>query len=467
MNFGMSVPRAKAISTRRRWLTANRSSRRPSCQSGPSSVVKSVNLTFLTVLDGQSMLHWGMPAPSNPFAPAPGATPPALVGREAELVAIDDALDRAERRSQPTPMAFVGLRGLGKTVLLHRIAHDSAKTALHLAVEAEPGATLAASFREAMHLLRERDKPLRIRLGDALDAALRHIPLPSYDLPGEMGSVSLRKPESDAHPEEAPLGRALMTFNRAAHDIHKFLAITIDEVQDADIASLRTVIARVNQTAGTNQPILFACAGLPQSREILRKLRTYTTRWDIFDLEFLTRAECVEAIRGPLDTARVAIDDRAIDLLAQEAAGYPFFVQKYASAVWNKHRGSKITYEDVIATVPGVRRLVEKTLYGSAFSGLTPREIVVALALAELGPGAHAIGVLARSLGTTSDALGSIRTNLIKKDILFVPAAGSIQFRMPLADRYVLEHRNTLEAPEVVAYRNALTAPKRDLGLSR
>lgn len=393
----------------------------------------------------------------NPFQPAPGATPPALVGRDAELVAIQDALDRAQRSSNPTPIVFIGLRGLGKTVLLHRIANQSKKSALHLSVEAEPGVPLAASIREAMHLLRERDKSLKKRLGDAFDVALRHIPLPSFELPGSAGSVSLRAPESDAKPEELPLGQALMTFNTAAHDVKKFLVITIDEVQDADVGSLRTIVARVNQSAGTNMPILFACAGLPQSRDILRQLRTYTTRWDIFDLDFLTRAECVEAIRKPITDVGVAIEDAAIDMLVQESAGYPFFIQKYASAVWSKHRGGKISLRDAETTVPGVRKLVEKTLYGSAFASLTPREIAVALAVADLGPGAHALRDVARSLGTTSDALGSIRSNLIRKDILFVPSSGNVQFRMPLADRYVLEHRDTLETKDVIAFRGGLT----------
>lgn len=397
---------------------------------------------------------------ANPFQPAPGATPPALVGRDGELVAIGDALDRVQRSRNPTPLAFIGLRGLGKTVLLHRIVNDSIKSALHLTVEAEPGVPLASSLREAMHLLRERDKPLKKRLGDAFDVAMRHIPLLSFELPGSAGSVSLRAPENDPKPEELPLGQALMTFNTAAHDVKKFLVITIDEVQDADVASLRTVVARVNESAGTKVPILFACAGLPQSRDILRELRTYTTRWDIFDLDFLTRAESVAAIRKPLTDVGVAIADAAIDMLVQESAGYPFFVQKYASAVWNKHRNGKISLRDVETTVPGVRKLAEKTLYGSAFAGLTPREIAFALAVADLGPGAHALGDVAKSLGTTSDNLGSIRSNLIRKDILFVPSSGNVQFRMPLADRYVLEHRDELETKEVYAFRRGLTQPK-------
>ena len=155
-----------------------------------------------------------------------------------------------------------------------------------------------------MQLLRERDKPLKKRLGDAFAVALRLIPLPTFQLPGAAGSVSLHAPESEPKPEELPPGQALMTFNTAAHDAIKFLVIIVDEVQDADVASLRTVVARVDHTVGMHVPILLACAGLPQSRDILRTLRTYTTRLDIFDLEFLTRAECVEAIRKPLTKVR-------------------------------------------------------------------------------------------------------------------------------------------------------------------
>ena len=71
--------------------------------------------------------------------------------------------------------------------------------------------------------------------------------------------------------------------------------------------------------------------------------------------------------------------------------------------MWNKHLGGTITLRDAETTVPGVRKLVEKTLYGSAFATRTAREITVALAVADLGPGAHALGDGARNLSTTSD----------------------------------------------------------------
>jgi hypothetical protein len=39
-----------------------------------------------------------------------------------------------------------------------------------------------------------------------------------------------------------------------------------------------------------------------------------------------------------------------------------------------------------------------------------------------------------------ASAISSIRTNLIKKGIVFSPSSGKIAFRIPLADRYIRTH---------------------------
>ena len=388
---------------------------------------------------------------ANPFQPAPGATPPTLVGRGAELSAIRDALDRAVGGGRPTPLAFFGLRGLGKTVLLHRIVADSARNAVHLDIEVEPGISLAASFREAIDLVRERDKPIKSRLGDAFDAVVRHVPMPSYELPGEMGSLTLAR-ENDA-PVEAPLGRALAMFHRAVGDAGKYLVITVDEVQDADLASLRTVVARVNQSVSASRPIVFACAGLPQARTTLRALRTYTTRWDQFDLTFLARA------RASKQFARRSRRCASRSTIARSTSS-----SRSAPVIRTSFRNSRAPHgtsivvrplprPDVAAIVPGVRSAIERTFYGDAFAALTVRETAVALALADLGPGPHALKKIAERLDTRSDALGSVRSNLLRKELVFVPMPGTLQFRMPLADRYAREHRAELETSEVAAYR--------------
>ena len=73
--------------------------------------------------------------------------------------------------------------------------------------------------------------------------------------------------------------------------------------------------------------------------------------------------------------------------------------------------------------------------------------------MAELGAGPHTVAEIAQSLGATSETVSSIRNQLLKKDVVYVPSPGLVEFRMPLTERYVEQHRAEL------ARRAALAAP--------
>jgi hypothetical protein len=395
------------------------------------------------------------PAGRNPFQPAPGATPPAIVGREAELASIDDGAGRVARGSAPLPLAFVGLRGLGKTVLLNAVA-DRTAGGVHLRVEVERGVRVATSIHRAIRGLQDSLVPISSKFGKAIETALRFIPL-SYEPPGDIGEFKLGAGE-EAKPERLPVGRAISVLNDEAVRAKKYLTITLDEVHEADLEGLRSVIATVHQSAQTEKPIFFACAGLPETSELLDELPTYVKRWDTFELAFLSRAESIEGVRLPLREAGVTIEDRALDLLVEQAAGYPFFLQRYASAAWNRHSGKHLTLADVEATLGPVRALVEKTFYADEFRRLSPRERLFCKVLADLGPGAQELGRVANELGVKSSEISSIRGSLIKKGTVFVPSSGDIQFRMPLADRYVREHPELFDDEQIRRYRAALAS---------
>ena len=387
----------------------------------------------------------------NPFQPAPGASPPVLVGRAAEVASIEDACERVARSSAPTPLVFLGLRGLGKTVLLNEVRARTGD-GIQLRLEIGKGVPLATSIHTAVASLKRRIEPGSRRFTKSIESVLRNVPLPSFELPHEMGAVAFTPPPEETEPETLPVGRAIAELADAVGTIERYLVITIDEVQNTDISAFQALVAVVHQSAGTKNPILLASAGLPEAAGVLDKLHTYSKRWDRFELEFLTRAEMVEAIRVPLQHAGVTIADDALDLLVSEAAGYPYFVQKYASTVWNKHRGKKITLADIDAALPGVRAMVEKTYYADEFRDLSPRERLFCKILAAFGPGSHALGKIADELGVKSSAISSIRGNLIKKGIVFAPSAGAIAFRMPLADRYVRDHASFFFDPRAQEY---------------
>jgi len=61
----------------------------------------------------------------NPHAPGAGIPPPELAGRDALIEEASIALDRIRKGLAAKGMLMVGLRGVGKTVLLNRICDDA------------------------------------------------------------------------------------------------------------------------------------------------------------------------------------------------------------------------------------------------------------------------------------------------------------------------------------------------------
>lgn len=55
----------------------------------------------------------------NPFSPGAGVRPPELAGRESIIDAAILALERIRRGRQEKSQMLLGLRGVGKTVLLN------------------------------------------------------------------------------------------------------------------------------------------------------------------------------------------------------------------------------------------------------------------------------------------------------------------------------------------------------------
>jgi hypothetical protein len=126
-------------------------------------------------------------------------------------------------------------------------------------------------------------------------------------------------------------------------------------------------------------------------------------------------------------------------------AGYPFFVQELGAAAWATRDGDAIAYERVRSIVPGVRRLIDESLYEPAIDRLTGPELAYAFALAALGPGPQRVGDIAASLGKTSASANWLRNQLIKKDVIYSPAGRS---RLASGFRRCLRHDD--EAPSAV-----------------
>jgi type II secretory pathway predicted ATPase ExeA len=391
----------------------------------------------------------------NPFHPAPGALPGRILGRETELAAIREAIRRAGIRQSPTPAVIVGQRGMGKTVLLRYLRELAGDTALAVPL---PNRSLGSRLREKVDQLLASVEPLPDRAGKILRAAIRTLPKVSYELPHDGGAVALEHADDVDAPavDHDSLIAMLTALRAAARAAHRFLAITIDEIQDSDLASIEVLATFVHESAQGETPVLLAVAGLNETRELMDKLRTYVHRWNTFELRLLTFEETLEAIRDPIVAEKTRIDEDALYLLARESGGYPYFIQAYGSASWEAHRGRTIALTDVENALPAVRSRNEMSFYIRPLSRLSPREMLLALTLARLGPGVHDVGELARELGVKTPDISSTRGALVKKHIVSSPMPGKIEFRIPFTDRFLRDRAADFETPEVERSREDL-----------
>lgn len=77
-----------------------------------------------------------MDAVRNPFAPGAGNPPPELAGRADVLERAETTLKRIAQRKPVQAPIMVGLRGVGKTVLLNRI-REMAESEGYLTIDVE------------------------------------------------------------------------------------------------------------------------------------------------------------------------------------------------------------------------------------------------------------------------------------------------------------------------------------------
>jgi hypothetical protein len=366
---------------------------------------------------------------NNPYRPQPGGDPPLLVGRDAEVQSVETILAAAREGGPMRPPVFIGLRGMGKTALLRRcmaIARDDG--AVVVGIEASAATPMAGALAEGISEAK-RHVSLTARFRDAVEGMRRVLPSAAFELPNDMGKIELDLRGTEDIP---PLRRALEELNDAVRTRGGYLVLAVDEIQEADLDDLRELVMFVHATAGTNRPVVFLGAGLTNSPAHLHAARTYTERWRYPRLDRVGPDETKAAIAVPAAARGVSFTSAALELLAAETAGYPFFIQEYASVVWSFTNGPTIERADVEGRIAAIRSELDAQFYAPRFARLTDRECAYAIALAHLGEGPHPVNAIAGFFGARSSDLSSIRNQLIKKELIFASSPGVVEFRMPL-----------------------------------
>jgi len=377
----------------------------------------------------------------NPFSPGAGATPPELAGRDEILNAARITLHRIRSGRPEKSQMLLGLRGVGKTVLLNKISELAEEIGyLIVQIEAPEGQRLAQYLAPALKgaLVRlSRTERAKEYAGRAM-AALRGFASAFKVSIGEV-EVAVTEPQTaDSGNLEVDLPELLLATGQAAKAAGNSVAILVDEVQYLSEEDLRGLIVALHRIAQKGLPVVLFGAGLPQVAALAGEAKSYAERlFDYPEVGPLTHEAAESAVREPVLDEDVDITADALQRIVSVTQGYPYFLQEWGKHTWNTAPGSPIEANDVEAATEAATEALDKNFFRVRFDRLTPREQDYLRAMAELGAGPHRSGAIAEKLGATVENVGPLRSGLIRKGMIWSPAHGDTAFTVPMFDEFM------------------------------
>ncbi len=380
----------------------------------------------------------------NPFAPGAGTPPPELAGREDLCEIVRVAIERVRLCLPTKSILMVGLRGVGKTVLLDRMRDDAEAAGIQtMRIEAPEGRSLPALLAPEMRLAllrlsrNSQAKALAQRALQGLAGFAKALKVKYADI--EVGFDFDPEPGlADNGDLEHDLQALIEAVGTAAQKAGTALVIFIDELQYVQEAELAALITALHRAAQRRLPMALVGAGLPQLRGRMGQAKSYAERlFDFPEIGPLEPSAATVAISKPLAVHHVNVNEDALGRIVEETQGYPYFLQEWGKHAWDMAAASPITLDDVErASVLAVAAL-DESFFRVRFDRLTPVEKRYLRAMAELGPGPHRSGDIAEKMDRKVTALGPTRNQLIAKGMIWSPSHGDTAFTVPLFDEFM------------------------------
>ncbi len=384
----------------------------------------------------------------NPYRPGAATPPLFLAGRDPELRRFRRVLQAAPEL--PANLRLVGLRGVGKSVLLREFESIAVSEGwLAARVQLEPRhnsedalAGLVISMCDRIKAKASRVQRLRDAAGAVVAGVRSAFTVTIEDITFSMAGdsspgVSLTESLLDAATVTVESGRA-------------GVAILLDEAQvlfDERARNgehpLSMLVAAINGLQEQQVPIALVLCGLPTLRSNLQRARTYSER--------MFRGESIGALHGnpgpardafvkPLEKTSVDVSDGLVDRVLSEVEGYPFFIQLWGAELWDAAMdagSSTLTIHLLEAIEPDIYGRLDEEFYTGRVDTLTPSEQDLLLSTAACSypplrsPDVQAVSH--KSVGNINVLMG----RLVDQGVLFRVQKGQYEYTAPKFHDYL------------------------------
>ncbi|GAA3609392.1 ATP-binding protein [Kineosporia mesophila] len=396
----------------------------------------------------------------NPYAPGAGQRPPELAGRDAELESFDVVLERISRGRPERSLVLLGLRGVGKTVLLNALRSAAVRRRWGTGkLEARPDTPLrrplAAALHQAVRELSPANKDdtnhvLGILKSFAMKepappakgrTALRDRWQPGIDVPAVTG-------RADSGDIEIDLVELFSDIAGVAAGAGRGIAVFIDEMQDLLPEDVSALCAACHELGQQGLPLVVVGAGLPHIPAVLSASKSYSERlFKYVRIDRLDPQAAAQALRPPAQEEGADFTEEALAQMYEVTAGYPYFIQAYGKVTWDVAPRTPITVDDVKVAAPEAEAELAVGFFGSRYERATPSEREYLRAMAEvsadlpsslsMGDAGVATSEIALLLGRKPQSLSPARDSLIKKGLIYSGERGRISFTVPHFGRYL------------------------------
>ncbi len=339
---------------------------------------------------------------------------------------------------------LVGLRGVGKTVLLNEIerravlggystAFAEARDDLPLPsmllphirqilLSLDAGERVSAKVKRSLRVLRSFVGGLKLKMGE-IELGL--------DIDPEKGSA-------DSGDLAVDLTTLFVSLGEAAADRGTAVAIIIDELQYVLDEELSALIMAVHRVAQRQLPVIVVGAGLPQLVGNAGRSKSYAERLFLFpEVGALNETQARKALAEPARRAGVEFSAAALTEVVRITQGYPYFLQEWGYCVWNLARTSPIEADVARQAGREATARLDANFFRVRYDRLTPREKDYLRALAELGDEPKRTGEIAKLLGSESYRVATLRDGLLRKGMIYSPQHGETAFTVPLFSEFM------------------------------
>lgn len=385
-----------------------------------------------------------MDASKNPFAPGAGNPPPELAGRDDILNDIKSSYARAKNGFSSRSFMLLGLRGVGKTVLLNEVARCASNSGCVTSFIESPekqdlAELLFPLLRKTLRTLSAADmtKDLIAKGFRALRNFARGLKIKVEDV--EISLDTTPEPGvADSGDIQFDLPDMFELIGQAAKKQNTAWVLLIDEVQYLNERDMAALLVAMHKMSQEKLPVIFVGAGLPNVTRLAGDAKSYSERlFDWRNIGPLSPEACRRAIQKPLEQSNVSITDDALQLIVNGTDGYPFFIQTWAFYAWNEASTNTITLDDSEKAYKTTLDSLDNGFFQIRLSRVTENDFAYIRAMASLGKGPYQVGKISKAIGKSTSAVSKQRDSLLKKGIIYSPAFGLVDFSVPLFSEFL------------------------------